>query len=1029
MKGQIRHNGGWRSWRNAAVACLSTAFLLFSSNAQAASLEKIEVASAIGQPLYAEVPLLLEGNELASKVFIEIASAADYKIFEVYRDPILNSIRADVASDERGARVKLTSRTGIKTPFFNLVLKVRYGRVSHFKKYSVFLDSAKSIERIAAKDPLPQVHAAKAIALGTAEGASTPPIKSKLTESAGNALITKQTKDHAKQQAELQTEVIQNAPVIADSWARTDKYGPIVRGDSLSIIAKRLRTDARYSNNQVMVALFERNKSSFEKDNINLIKAGSYLLTPSGLEVEKLDRSEANRVVADQEAAWKMQPKYPAEAEAQRNRYTNRVSFGEQAEGEALAVKPVEATQDLLKPQKKDAPAIVSPSTIKTAAPAQSEGVTTPNIEQFIQVQSETNQLLLALQQKNEALQTQLLANKTSVDGLKAKVDEGSSAASDARIAKLEILLTRLQAQLENQVKPAAVTQTNSTSEWITWLLLSLVIVMLGIIAMRMRKEPVHPASDQQLSEPITEQTSNDESFDEVVEEAVDSIETDESKRMDANTTASMASFSDELSDTDTAELEAFDVNASPEVDPNVDYLSEADVYIRYGMDDEALQQLDLALRVNPANTEAHVKKAEILHGKHDQSGFAAAVSAASVALAGVELKQYKAVVESFGGALEAPSAASVAVPEVATEPMVETTEIESALTIAIDDTEIDGLDFDLGGLGMAGAEQVKANADNNHVDANLEATNELNWLSDPAFDDEKDIEGEPDLSMGFETDGDAKEEAQDFAFETVDEQGVDVSDASDFESEDVSPVNANDSTDLSDTIVLGATQELGSLFSEFNEPDSVIAASSDTDKKPLLEAADEIGLSDTQELGNLLSEFTEQDEAESIQPGADAEKGETDHSATQHLDSLLGEFSDDGEDLSFSSLEDDFDMAAVIEEGKAAPASGVELGLDIDHCATQELDGLLSEFTDDDDDLGVSFIDPAESPEASQSDSPDNDVEFGSTQELDSLLGEFSNKEGSNVSKPDDNHSATQVLGHLLDEFNFDDDGDDKKS
>ena len=1029
MKGQIRHNGGWRSWRNAAVACLSTAFLLFSSNAQAASLEKIEVASAIGQPLYAEVPLLLEGNELASKVFIEIASAADYKIFEVYRDPILNSIRADVASDERGARVKLTSRTGIKTPFFNLVLKVRYGRVSHFKKYSVFLDSAKSIERIVAKDPLPEVHAAKAIALETGEGVNTPPVKSKLTESAGNALITKQTKDYAKQQAELQTEVIQNAPVKAASWARTDKYGPIVRGDSLSIIAKRLRTDARYSNNQVMVALFERNRSSFEKDNINLIKAGSYLLTPSEQEVEKLDRSEASRVVADQEAAWKVQPKYPAEAEAQRNRYTNRVSFGEQAEGEALAVKPVEATQDLLKSQKKDAAAIASPSAIKTAVPAQSKGASTPNIEQFLQVQSETNQLLLALQQKNEELQTQLLANKASVDGLKTKVDEGSSAASDARIAKLEILLTRLQAQLENQVKPAAVTQTSSTSEWVTWLLLSLVIVMLSIIAMRMRKEPVHPASDQHLSETIAEQTAHDESFEEVVEEAVDSIETDESKGMDANTTASMASFSDELSDTDTAELEAFDVNASPEVDPNVDYLSEADVYIRYGMDDEALQQLDLALRVNPANTEAHVKKSEILHGKHDQSGFAAAVTAASVALAGVALQQYKAAVESFGGALEAPSAASEAVPEAVTEPMVETTEIESALTIAIDDTEIDGLDFDLGGLEMAGAEQVKADVDN-HADANLEATNELNWLSDPAFDDEKDIEGEPDLSMGFETDGDAKEEAQDFAFETVDEQGADVSDTSDLESENMSPVNPDDSTDLSsDTIVLGATQELGHLFSEFNEPDSVVAASSDADKKPLVEAAEEIGLSDTQELGNLLSEFTEQDETASTKLGADAEKGETDHSATQHLDSLLGEFSDDDEDLSFSSLEDDFDMAAVIEEGKAAPASGVELGLDIDHCATQELDGLLSEFTDDEDDLGVSFIDPTETPETSQSDSPDNDVAFGSTQELDSLLGEFSNKEESNVSKSDDNHSATQVLGHLLDEFNFDDDGDDKKS
>ena len=135
MKGQVRHQGGWRRWRNAAVACLSAAFILFSGTAHAASLEKIEVASAIGQPLYAEVPLLLDANELASKVFIEIASDADYKIFEVYRDPVLNSIRADVASDERGARVKLTSRTAIQTPFFNLVLNAMEAIEETFKDF------------------------------------------------------------------------------------------------------------------------------------------------------------------------------------------------------------------------------------------------------------------------------------------------------------------------------------------------------------------------------------------------------------------------------------------------------------------------------------------------------------------------------------------------------------------------------------------------------------------------------------------------------------------------------------------------------------------------------------------------------------------------------------------------------------------------------------------------------------------------------------------------------------------------------
>jgi len=126
-------------------AVLCPALLLFAGHARAVSVEKIEVASHLGEPFFAEVPLKLESNELPSKVFVEIAAPADYKIFEVYRDPVLKLIRADVASDARGVRVKLTSRSRVNTPFFNLVLKIRYGRVSHFKKFPVFLDAAKSI--------------------------------------------------------------------------------------------------------------------------------------------------------------------------------------------------------------------------------------------------------------------------------------------------------------------------------------------------------------------------------------------------------------------------------------------------------------------------------------------------------------------------------------------------------------------------------------------------------------------------------------------------------------------------------------------------------------------------------------------------------------------------------------------------------------------------------------------------------------------------------------------------------------------
>ncbi|MDQ6996755.1 MAG: FimV/HubP family polar landmark protein, partial [Mariprofundus sp.] len=295
---------GNRDWRKLAFALLCPALILFvgsvPADIQAASLEKIEVASLLDEPFYAEVPLKLEANELASKVFVEIAAPSDYKIFEVYRDPILKAIRADVASDKRGVRVELSSRSRIKSPFFNLVLKIRYGRVSHFKKFPVFLDAAKSISQASAKALQPYVAAIKQPA------AKTPRIS--LTKSAGQIFMP--------EASTVPVASVKPETKYYEGWARTDRYGPIVRGDTLSTVAERLRVDYRYTLNQIMMAMFEKNSSSFDQNNINLLKAGSRLKVPTAAEVEKHNKAEANRFFARQEQDWKkltQQPRYAAE--------------------------------------------------------------------------------------------------------------------------------------------------------------------------------------------------------------------------------------------------------------------------------------------------------------------------------------------------------------------------------------------------------------------------------------------------------------------------------------------------------------------------------------------------------------------------------------------------------------------------------------------------------------------------------------------------------------------------------------------
>jgi len=301
--------------------------------------------------------------------------------------------------------------------------------------------------------------------------------------------------------------------------------------------------------------------------------------------------------------------------------------------------------------------------------------------------------------------------------------------------------------------------------------------------------------------------------------------------------------------------------------------------------------------------------------------------------------------------------------------------------------------------------------------DADVESLDELDWLSDPAFADEEALqEGiEIQMDMGIQSDVDVQTDSMAPELQTksgatqqlgsllgefVGEETIQVKVSEDVLNEGA--VDAGDDLATTEAITVEsqsqATQDLDSLLTDFTEQD-------DTDEGLIhLEAVDE---------PDVKASATTDDAFEA--------------GATQHLDNLLGEFSDDDDDLSFISTQDDFD-AGIIEQGRAVVASsGVDtIGLDTDHGATQELDSLLSEFADEDD--GLSFIEPIDVATAEQPSFTGTDaLDHGATQELDNLLGEFI--EADNVPAESDNmdHSATQVLGHLLDEFS-DDDEDDKK-
>jgi FimV-like protein len=925
-----------RAGHKLVLAWIAAAFLFLAANAQAVSLGKIEVASFLGEPLYAEIPLKLDAGESLTKVFVEIASASDYKIFEVYRDRVLKLIRADVASDSRGTRVELSSRASLKSPFFNLVLKIRYGRVTHFKKFPVFLEPPKSIQKTGEKKPLQSVKAI--VSSGTSQASVVSKAETAKTKG-GTASVFKPY----------------------DGWARTGRYGPIVRGDTLSTVAQRLRIDHRYTLNQVMVALFEKNRSKFDQNNMNLLKAGGYLDVPEAAEVERLSKSQALSVLADHEKRWKQltkQPRYAAEKVAQQTRYSRRVRVGHRADGVASTPSAVQAVKAPVKPETRPATkkstAVVAETRPKASVSESLPGPAIPEQTRETDIlaakkdtgvdaiqdateASDSSAMIASLKKENADLQRRLEENEKL---LNQKIDSAAQAAKEASraaIAKLEILVAQLQDKLE-EVRKEAQSKQSGSSDWMIWLLSGLIAVLLGIVALLIRREPVHPsvaAESQRIEVPVVIPETRSEPGSEVDEQT----DTGTAAPTDADTgrekelfSATIPDLANKLTDADTAETESLKATLSEVPDPNIDYLSEADVYIRYGMEDEALQQVNLALSLQPDNVEAHIKKAEVLRSSNNLKGFEEAVAVADSVLVGAALERFRSAVVDLNDSDafaddELLDRGSNGISEDLAKQVENNAEAFAALenddvNVEENKIETDGLDSEIPDVPQAKSSDMSQKFEV----SDLGGVGEIDWLQDtPLADDDFSVQPEsqaeetmdPDIDDAMQDSSNLLSGFADKEEEIVLDSTVDNFDSSIFE---VPVQQSDDRTDATAGLVTdhGDTQKLDNLLSEFSSDD-------EQDTLDYIELSEDIS-------GNKMEDMLEMDDGE----------------VRQELDHLLSEFSGDDDEVSLGDTVDDPDKSVF---GQAEQEADREITVDTDHDAIQELDNLLSKLSDDDED------------------------------------------------------------------------------
>jgi pilus assembly protein FimV len=237
-------------------------------------LGDIEVNTFLNQPLRAEIKLFSVRASEVADVRVILAPAEAFNRAGIGRPYVLNQLDfTPMVRKDGQVVIAVTSKKPIREPFLNFLVKVEWPKGRLMREYTLLLDppsfsnQPKWAGSTAASPDIPN---------------ATPHAISGRNESTMQPFASRQksTEDSAQ-------------------TYRTQ------RGDTLSAIVRERMAHDGMSLQQSMIATLRANPQAFIGDNINNLKTGQLLRLPARSEVEVLSREEARAVVSRQYATWR----------------------------------------------------------------------------------------------------------------------------------------------------------------------------------------------------------------------------------------------------------------------------------------------------------------------------------------------------------------------------------------------------------------------------------------------------------------------------------------------------------------------------------------------------------------------------------------------------------------------------------------------------------------------------------------------------------------------------------------------------
>lgn len=319
MKGNPLSAGRFALHRVATAAAFTA--LLMSTDAQALGLGRLNVQSALGEALRAEIDISSLTPEEAAGLQVKVASPETYRAAGVDYNSVLPSTAIVLQRRADGRPyLKIGSDRAVQEPFVDVILELSWSTGRLVREYTLLFDPPRETAApapitapvtaapvVVAPAPAPVAAPAPAPAPAVvAQPKAAPEVPAEVPASKrkqGSESATASKSAGVSKKAAPAPAQAASAPVAEHAASAPEAQSAaevrVQRGDTLSRIAGRAQRDG-VSLDQMLVGLYRANPTAFIDNNMNRLKSGVVLNVPNNEQLTSVSKDEAHRIIQAQ---------------------------------------------------------------------------------------------------------------------------------------------------------------------------------------------------------------------------------------------------------------------------------------------------------------------------------------------------------------------------------------------------------------------------------------------------------------------------------------------------------------------------------------------------------------------------------------------------------------------------------------------------------------------------------------------------------------------------------------------------------